>query len=158
MKYFLDGWISGNHTDEQSSAVREAYWARIEEIKPHLSPEVRELTTNINLHDGLIRHIALDRAAQCLSISLRCGDLQVDYFDVDLVYADVESNLLDMRKLQVIATDPASELLYDEIDLGRSGRFVHRILFWPKPLRELEVVFRGLQVSIRRQPDRKFGK
>jgi hypothetical protein len=119
MKYFSEAWIRGDLTDEQWSAVRDAYWARIEELKPQLSPEVRELATNISLHDGLIRRVALDRAARSFSISLRCGDLQIGYFDLDLAYADVDLNLLDPGVLEAIATDTATELLYDEIDLAR---------------------------------------
>ena len=158
MKYFSEAWATGGLTDEQYEALSDAYSARIEEIKPQLSPELRELATNISLHDGLVRHIALDRPAQRLSIRLRDGDLQVGYFDVDLDYASVDVNLLDAGVLQAIATDPATELLYDEIDLDRPGRFVHRIIFWPPPMCEIEVVFRGFKVSTKPRPDRDLGK
>ncbi len=158
MKYFSEAWATGGLTDEQYDALSDAYSARIEEIKPQLSPELRELATNTNLHDGKVRRIALDRPARSLSISLRCWDLQSGFFDVDLAYADVDLNLLDAGVLQAIATDPATELLYEEIDLGLPGRFVHRIIFWPRPMREIEVVFRGLTVSTQPRPDLDHGK
>ena len=94
MKYFTDGL-----TDEQWLANQAAYRARIEEIMPQLSPELRKLATyDINLHDGLIRGITLDRTARNLTVSLRCGDHQNGYFDVDLAYSDLEIELLDLPK------------------------------------------------------------
>ena len=118
-----------------------------------------ELGTNkINLHDGLIRCIALDRAARSLSISLRCGDLQVGYFDADLVYADVDLKLLDPDVLDAVATDPATELLYHEIDLELPGLFVHRMIFSPRPMREIQIVFRGVKVWTKPRPDRELGR
>jgi hypothetical protein len=156
MKYFTEAFAFGGLTDEQFFAAKEAYAARIEDIKSQLSPEMSELATStVNLHDGLIRHVALDRPARRLSLGLRCGDLQVGYFDVDLVYADVDLNLLNSAVLEAIATDPETELLYNEIDLESAGRFVHRIIFWPRPMREIEVVFRSLMVSIEPRHDRK---
>ena len=32
-----------------------------------------------------------------------------------------------------------------KVDLVPPGRFVHRILFWPKPMRKIEVVFSSLK-------------
>jgi hypothetical protein len=74
---------------------------------------------------------------------------------VDLVYEGVDLNLLNPAALEAIATDPETELLYNEIDLESAGRFVHRIIFWPRPMREIEVVFRSLMVTIEPRPDRK---
>jgi hypothetical protein len=156
MKYFTEAFAFCGLTDEQCLAAIEAYAARIEDIKSQLSPELSKLATStVNLHDGLIRHVALDRPARSLSLGLRCGDLQVGYFDVDLVYADVDLNLLNSAVLEAIATDPETELLYNEIDLGSARRFVHRVIFWPTPMREIEVVFGRLQVSTEQRSDRK---
>jgi len=99
----------------------------------------------------------MDRAARSLTISLRCGDLQVGYFDVDLAYADVDLNLLDPGVLEAIATDPKTELLYSEIDLGPPGRFVQRIIFWSIPMRQIEFAFGNVKVSAEPRLDRKIG-
>ena len=136
-----------------------AYAARIQEIRPQLSPELIELATNkINLHDGLIRRIALDRPARSLSINLRCGDLHVGYFDVDLVYADVDLDRVDPDLLNAIAADPTTELLYHEIDLKLPGLLVHRMIFSPKPMREIQIVFRCVKVWTEPRPDRELGR
>ena len=60
--------------------------------------------------------------------------------------------------LKALATDPKTELIYSEIDLGPPGRFVHRILFWSKPMCEIEVVFGSLKVSTEPRLDRERGK
>jgi hypothetical protein len=156
MKYFTEAFVFGGLTDDQCLVASDTYRARLEEIEPQLSPEVRELATSMNLHDGLIRHVALDRAARSLSLGIRRGDLQVGYFDVDLAYADVDLNLLNPAMLEAIAADPKTELLYNEFDLGSAGRFVHRIIFWPRPMREIEVVFGSVKVSTEPQPDREI--
>jgi hypothetical protein len=110
MKYFTKAWARGGLTDEQWLANIEAHRARIEEITPQLPPHVRKLAThNINLHDGLIRRVALDRPARRLAISMRCGDLQVGYFDIDLAYSDVDLNLLNAKVLKAIARDPKND-------------------------------------------------
>ncbi|HZF10213.1 MAG TPA: hypothetical protein VFE33_15600 [Thermoanaerobaculia bacterium] len=156
MRYFSEIWSSGDLTEEQGSAIRDAYWARIEALKPQLSPAVRKLAVDINLHDGLIRCVTLDRGARILTISLRCGDLQIGYCDVDLSYVDVDTDRLDVGMLRAIATDTETELRYDEIDLELPNSFVHRILF--APAREIEIVFRSLRLSTEPQPDRELGE
>ena len=87
MKYFTEAFSFCGLSDEQCFAAREAYAARIEDIKSQLSPELSELATStVNLHDGLIRHVALDCPARSLSLGLPRGELQVGYFDVNLIY------------------------------------------------------------------------
>jgi hypothetical protein len=156
MKYFSETWCSGDLTEEQSLAIRDGYWARIETLSPQFPATVRELATGINLHDALVRQVTLDRARGTLTISLRCGDLQKGYFDADLAYRGVEMAGLDPGTLRAIATDPNTELLYDEVDLESPGRFVHRILF--TDTREIEIVFGGLNVATTPRPDRALGE
>ena len=159
MRYFTQAWQTGSLTDEQHDASLAANGARIEEIKPQLPPDLKKLATyEINLHDGLMRRITLDRPAGTLTIGLRCGDLQVGYFDVDLAYADVDLKMLDPDVLKAIATDPETELLSSEIDLAQRGRFVHRMIFWSRPTREIEVEFRGLRLLTKLRPSREFVK
>jgi hypothetical protein len=68
VKYFTEAFAFCGITDEQRLAAIEAYAAKIEDIKSQLSPELSELATStVNLHDGLIRHVALDRRARSLS-------------------------------------------------------------------------------------------
>src|SRR5512133_1396706 len=107
MKYFSVNWLTNPEiSNAESAAVRDAYWAEIEAIKTNLSPTVLQLATKIELHDGLVRYFELNRIANRLTIALRCGDLQVGYFDVDVIYLDIDFLALDLDLLKDIATDP----------------------------------------------------
>lgn len=156
MKYFSESWLSNSAlSDAEVDAVRDAYWNEIEAIKSELSPSVLELATKLNLHDGLVKSFELDRAVNRLTIILRCGDLQAGYSGVELTYSDVDTTTLDSALLKIIATDPETELLYDEVGLASPGCFVHRIIF--SPIREIEVVFCQLTVAVYPQTNRELG-
>ena len=155
MKYFSQDWHSGNLSSAESDAIRDAYWVEIEAIKSKLPQEILELATKINLHDGIVRHITLEKAAKRLTMALRCGDLQVGYFDIEIMYIDVEITNVDSSLLKIIATDAETELLYDEIGIASANRFVHRILFYP--YREIEVIFGKLKFAIQPKADRELG-
>ena len=154
MKYFSPAWDQGDLTDEQEAAIRDAYWAKVAVLEQQWPPEIRELA-HTNLHDGLIRRISLDEAAQRLEIWLRCGDLQVGYFDVTLVYRGLDTERLDRGLLRAIATDPETEVRYDEVDIDSHGRFVHSVRFWPE--NEIDLVFRELEISREPRADRELG-
>jgi hypothetical protein len=158
MRYFTRTWAFDTDED-QVVTTRDSYWARIDEVAAGLSPEVLRLAREVNIHDGLVRHVWLDRTSRRLVVALRCGDLQVGYSDVDLIYDDIDVDRLDRTALRAAAEDPMTEALYDEVDLLPSSRFVHRILFGVNmrsllPCREVEIVFRTLHVSIMPRPDR----
>lgn len=158
MKYFTQEWAEGLEEDE-AARVRGRYWARIDAIRAELSPEVRRLALEVNIHDGLVRRIEFDRRSRRLTLALRCGDLQVGYSDVDLIYDDVDVDRLDRAALQAAAEDPRSEALYDEVDVRPPSRFVHLILFGCnvapfRPYREVEIDFSTLDVATVPQPDR----
>lgn len=151
MHHFTRQWHSG----EDESDPRDAYWAHVDAIESELPEPVRRLARDVNLHDGLIQRVQVDRPADSVSLELRCGDCQVGYFDLELVYAGVDWDRSELSELTAIADDPDTEALYDEVDrLAEGGPYVHRILWWP--YREVELMFDGLTVTTTPQPDRDF--
>ena len=62
MKFFTPEWHAGNVPENETVSIRESYWAHISALLPSMPVAVRALAQSINLHDGRIRHIALDRS------------------------------------------------------------------------------------------------
>ncbi len=151
MKYFAREWATGELSDEESERIVSDYWVHIDTLLPSLPPAVAALARDINLHDGLIHRVLVQPEQRRLELELRCGDLQVGYFDLDLIYSEVRMDLLDIPLLQALARDRQTEVLYDEVDLDESN-YVHRILFWPEG--EIAIVFRSLQVIRTPRADR----
>ncbi len=137
MKYFTPAWHRGDLDDKTSSKVPQDYKRHVADILFSLPPEVRRLATRINIHDGLLREVAVNLEQGTLRLTLRCGDLQVEYFDLELEYEQVDfvPELTEaLRKLAVARLNlpkfrSSNSALYDEVD--RNDAFVvHRILFW----------------------------
>ena len=124
MNYFTPEWHRGYVEEHPGKKYRE-----------HLLPllrqwptPVRMLANSISLHDGFICKFAWDTQKATLFLRLRCGDLQVGYFDLNLHYFGVLLSPLDWGNLLAISTSRMCSALYDEVD-EENGRFVHRILF-----------------------------
>ncbi len=124
MNYFTPEWHSGYVDEHPGKKYRE-----------HLVPLLRQwpsyvrlLANSINLHDGQLRKFAWNIDEATLFLRLRCGDLQVGYFDLDLHYSGVLFSQADWASLLTLSASKSSSALYDEVDED-NGRFVHRILF-----------------------------
>ncbi len=61
-------------------------------------------------------------------LRLRCGDLRVGYFDLDVHYRGIVPTMADVELLKEAAWDRRTEVLYDELDREPDGVFVHRLL------------------------------
>jgi hypothetical protein len=83
---------------------------------------------------------------------LLCGDLQVGYFDLDLLYRGVSVTDEALAVLAAAARDRRTEILYDEVDLQLRKRYVHRMLLWPSG--EADIVFSDLELACRARQDR----
>lgn len=124
MNYFTTEWLHSD-TDEHPA---EKYQEHLAPLLPQWPPDVQALAVRISLHDGLIRELSWDMEQATLFLRLRCGDLQVGYFDLDLHYSGVLFSLPALESLAALKTDKVGESLYDEMD-EEDGLFVHRILF-----------------------------
>ena len=63
---------------------------------------------------------------------LRCGDLQAGYFDLDIAYEEANMSTTELAELTSAVNNSETEILYDEVDLGAVGKYVHRLLLWPR--------------------------
>lgn len=146
MRFLTREWYSGAQPDDEAERTGDEYRRHLAVILPQLPHALRELSRDTNLHDGLIRSVEVDTAGSKVKIGLRCGDLATGYFDLALSYDGVRVDLLDRAVLAIIARDPRTEMLYDEVDVFDDGVFVHRLVFWPY-YREIHVVFTGLSIA-----------
>lgn len=147
MKYFTQEWhelYPDNHATKQ---IRKDYHDHLISILPGLPTMLQELATSTNLHDGLFRRVCWDSINRNLELGLRCGDLQVGYFDLDIVYLSTTQSDTDISGIVACAENPESEILYDEIDVDQP-KYTHRILLWP--YKEVEICFSDF--SMRKTP------
>lgn len=145
MQFFTPAWHGGDLTDEEANAVPARYASHLDELLPLMPPPVYALARGINIHDGLLRRVRVERATSTVAASLRCGDNR-GYFDLELGYMGVQFDRSELQGLEAVARDPESEALYDEIDYDPEGYWLHRILFWP--YQEVSIIFQTLRIVI----------
>ena len=161
MKYFTPAWHSGAIDSVGPDTAFEDYRRYLAPLLPGLPPDVQTLA-GISLHDGLLFHLAAE--ADSLEMTLRCGDLQVGYFDLALNYFGVihSADLAEtLTKLAPIPSRQAarqiarySEAMYDEIDVDGDW-IIHRILFLLHDNHhELTVRFKDLALSTQKSLNR----
>ena len=156
MKFFTAAWTQGELSDEEAEAVVPAYWAHISTLAERMPATVYTLAYGVNIHDGRLRAVLFDRPRATLMLSMRCGDNQVGYYDLDLVYRDVILTAAAVEVLREVASTSDAEALYDELDVSDAGSWVHSILFWPD--REISVTFGRLALKLEPMPDREFDR
>jgi hypothetical protein len=148
MRFFTRDWANGALPDDDADRVPELYAQHIAALRDRLPARVREFVAQVNLHDGLVRDLALDEQARTLHLRIRAGDQQVGYYDADLLYMDVTVNSHTVGILHKMRRDRRYELLCDELDIDERGHVLHRLMFWPED--EVTIEFREL--SWRRIP------
>jgi len=152
MKYFTRDFICSSLSDEESEQIRTSYHQHIELLLPNLPESIAELTEKINLHDGLICRVIVDQKTGKLTMELRCGDLQVGYFDLELAYSGVKFSALDLVALAALVRDRRTEILSDELDIDKDNTYIHRILFYP--IGEISIHFESINLNQESKPDR----
>jgi hypothetical protein len=161
VQYFTRNWYAGDDDADRSITV-DAYWRHVDAIADRLPPTVRTFAREVNLHDGRFRAVTFAPSTGILELKLRCGDLEVGYFDLDLTYTGVHLPNTALARLAATVNNPTAEILYDEIDLDRQGRFVHRLALWPAsekshwPFTEVVFTFVSLAYGHRPRPTRRF--
>ena len=148
MRFFTREWCNDDLPDEEGDPIPERYAEHLRALRDRLPPRVRSFAEEINLHDGLVREVALDKEAHTLRVRIRAGDQQVGYYDAELLYLDVAAEPRTIQTLEKMRRDSRYELLYDELDADDSTLLVHRLMFWP----EDEVAIRFRDLSWRRTP------
>lgn len=144
MKYFKREWSEEVDAAETDRA-HQAYLQHLRQIEERLSSDLRKLATDVSLHDALFKAFDYDDSASVLEIRLRCGDLQVGYFDLDLHYEGACIVNGYTPALAAAVHNPKTEVLYDEVDVADGSLFEHRMLLWPQG--DVTIRFRHCSLS-----------
>lgn len=145
MKYFTRGWIHGQTTDEKAAFVTAAYWQHVHGLE--LPPAVRDLAF-LNPHDAYVLDVEHEPQSAQLRLRLRCGDMQVGYFDARMTFRGVTIASAHAEILTKAKRPATAEILYDEVDRSDFGGFEYRILLFP----DGEIAFQFENVEIIRDP------
>lgn len=144
MRFFTREWINGELEDEAADTVVLAYRRHLEALG---LPNTIKKLAELNSHDGYVLDVELEASENSLRIRLRCGDLQVGYFDAELTFKNVKMSPTDLSTLAQAQRSAGFEILYDEVD-REAGAFMYRLLFQPAG----EVSIRFSDVAIVRMP------
>src|SRR5207248_7275733 len=87
MKFQLPSWDDSPRT---WATFHKAYSQHLEGLRGILPARVLELARLPGVDDGLIVQVSHDRAGCVLRLTLRCGDLQMGYYDLALTYEGAE--------------------------------------------------------------------
>jgi hypothetical protein len=87
---------------------------------------------------------------RALTVLMRCGDLQVGYFD------QVEMTLGQVDSLRDLARTPRLEALYDKVDAVGVDRWTHRTIF--SDYRETTVALERLGLRLTPTAGREFAR
>ena len=71
--------------------VNEEYRRHLACLRGILPEKVQELAEASGMENGLIVHVSHDRTRRILRLVLRCGDLQLGYYNLVLNYEDAEA-------------------------------------------------------------------
>ena len=145
MKFFTREWCQGNMADEEAEAVIPTYQRHLDKI--YLPESIRELA-GLNPHDAHILDIEHVPRESILRVRLRCGDLQIGYFDATLVFTHAILTSADAATLARARYPAKFEILHDEVDRVASDVFEYRLLLYPTG--EVSIGFK--QVTIVRRP------
>jgi hypothetical protein len=153
MKYFTREYQNGHLTDNEVDKRRFDYNLHINAIHSNLTDNIKSFIKEINLHDGIIQLVKVNRNSDNLSFMIRCGDLQVGYYDAEITYVGIDLNNTNLESIRAVAIAKNEEILYDEFDID-DGYFTHCYLCYPKY--EFMIRFKDLRFSRVDKPDRKI--
>lgn len=131
MKFFTREWCEGKLSKDMTNEMWKKYDQYLQKIQPKFSNMLKKATKQFNLHDGLIKEFSIDEAGKNLNFKIVCGDLQVGYSKLNVSYNKVEFSKTPTKKIEQIANNPETEILYDEYDIS-GDLYIHRIIVWPR--------------------------
>lgn len=154
MKFYTQEYLNGELDDEACEKIRKDYLRHLENLE--LSPSVKQLLS-FNPHDGWVLNVDFNIILSKLILRLRCGDLQVGYFDAFLEFSQASIDPTVLKLLKESVTDPilifskknkdVFEIIYEEID--RFGDdYEYRWVFYPKG--EVVIRFRSVKLITRK--------
>jgi hypothetical protein len=136
------------------------YTQYLEGLRGVLPDHVLELARLPGVDDGLVVEVHHAVSAQVLLLVLRCGDLQMGYYDLVLTYEDATISPGDEWTLAKIARTTKGawhhsfDLYYHEVDSAGEDRIEHRMFFHPGVW--FGIRCRELRWTKRPRPDREL--
>lgn len=133
----FDRSVDGDEGLLELTTALHSYQQHVETLTAILGPHLFTLSGAFLIDDALVARAKLDTVNGTLEPTLRCGNLQVGYFDVALRYEDVEIDPRDVMTLSQVARGTKSHRRFDfdayahELDVTEGGRIEHSILFHP---------------------------
>lgn len=132
----LNDWDALPDALERLKEANSRYSARLEQIRNSLSSEVSAAAGAWIVNDALISKLRQSDNPKELELVLRCGDLQVGYFDLEFSYDSPEISSQDLKSLIKVASNVRGNRRYggwhawvQEIDMLKDGRIEHRMFF-----------------------------
>jgi hypothetical protein len=130
MKYFTQEWCWDDLSDTQVATVLQRYDAYINSVYLQLPFALKVLAKSMNLHDGIIKKVALSPLEKSFVLSGVFGDLEVGYFKLRIEYKGICN--FDLRKTLAVFFKNKIEIIRDEIEVVKKNsnvNFVHRFIF-----------------------------
>ena len=160
MKYFTLAWYRRHPRKHRDYVpIFDNYTRHLESLQDILPEDLLALAKLPGVDDGLIIEARHDREQRRFTLTLRCGDLQMGYYDLALTYEEAEISQPDEWTLARIAriTDghrADTDIAYHELDVTPDGKIEHRFLFHPG--KGFAIRCRTLQWEKINQPDREL--
>ena len=141
MKYFTLDWYHRDRyndgDEEYGRTAFERYKRHLEEMQSVLPAEALELARLRGVDDGLVVEVQHNRSEHVLTLTLRCGDNQMGYYDLIVGYEGATISPQDEQMLARVARTTKSERYHEsdaafhELDRLEDGHIEHRFLFHP---------------------------
>jgi len=129
-KDIYDSWYGRHEDDRPLDAACKAYRDYLATMAPAWPERIRALAELRGVDDGLVVEVHHIRSLNRLILVLRCGDLQMGYYDLVLSYDGAEiSPEHELTLAQIARSD--SEVFEQELEVAEDGRIVHRLMFHP---------------------------
>lgn len=132
MKFQSPSW---DDSREVWAAFRQDCSRHLEEMRGVLPDCVLDLAELQGVDDGLIVEIHHDQVDRVIRLTLRCGDLHMGYYDLNLTYEDAqivpehEILLARLARSTIDQSDHDADLCRHEVDVTAEGGLEHRLEF-----------------------------
>ena len=141
MKFFTvdvyNSWYSNYKEGSTLESALHNYDAYLESLKGILPARLLTLARLPGVDDGLVIEVKHDRNKSVIVLTLRCGHVQMGYYDLVLQYEGAEISAHDEQTLAQIARTTQDEVRHQsdlyrhELDVTTAGSIEHRLLFHP---------------------------
>jgi hypothetical protein len=141
MKFFTvdvyNSWYSTYKDGSTLEAASHDYDEYLESLKGILTDRLLTLARLPGVDDGLVVEVKHDQNQRTIALTLRCGHVQMGYYDLVLQYEGAKISAHDEQTLAQIARTTRDEVRHQsdlyrhELDLTAAGSIEHRLLFHP---------------------------